>query len=59
MDYIFTISFFFLQQKITEEYWPQLKEIIPRFFEGIEIKPSLVHGDLWSGNSAQCNSKPG
>jgi len=22
------------------------------FFQGIEIKPSLIHGDLWSGNTA-------
>ena len=35
-----------------EELWSKLKEMIPTFFEGIgEIKPSLLHGDLWSGNA--------
>eukprot|EP01023_Acetabularia_acetabulum_P058044 TRINITY_DN6795_c0_g1_i2.p1 TRINITY_DN6795_c0_g1~~TRINITY_DN6795_c0_g1_i2.p1 ORF type:complete len:357 (-),score=42.40 TRINITY_DN6795_c0_g1_i2:41-1039(-) len=28
------------------------------FFEGIEIKPSLLHGDLWSGNYAGVDGKP-
>lgn len=44
---------------VIENYWPRLKNIIPKFFDGIEVKPSLVHGDLWSGNAAQTNSKPG
>lgn len=25
----------------------------PSFFSGIEVSPSLLHGDLWSGNTAQ------
>ncbi|XP_050527216.1 fructosamine-3-kinase-like [Daktulosphaira vitifoliae] len=45
-------------QKIINDFWPRLKKIIPKFFEDIEIKPSLIHGDLWSGNAAQCASKP-
>lgn len=49
---------YFLIKKVIENYWPRLKPIIPKFFEGIEVKPSLVHGDLWSGNAAQSNSKP-
>lgn len=28
----------------------ELLDILPKFFEGIEISPSLLHGDLWSGN---------
>jgi len=29
-----------------------MKERIPTFFEGIgQVKPSLLHGDLWSGNA--------
>ncbi|XP_060877402.1 ketosamine-3-kinase-like [Metopolophium dirhodum] len=46
------------KKKIIENYWPQLKQIIPKFFERIEVKPSLLHGDLWPGNTAQSNSKP-
>ena len=35
-----------------EKLWSKLKEMIPTFFEGIgEVKPSLLHGDLWSGNA--------
>lgn len=25
---------------------------LPEYFKGLEIKPSLLHGDLWSGNTA-------
>ncbi len=32
---------------------------IPSFFTGIEIEPSLLHGDLWSGNAAESDSGPG
>lgn len=28
------------------------------YFEGIEVKPSTLHGDLWSGNIASCNGEP-
>ena len=35
-----------------EKLWSKLKEMMPTFFEGIgEVKPSLLHGDLWSGNA--------
>ena len=40
------------------ELLPQLLDKIPSLFEGIEVKPSLVHGDLWSGNAAQCHGQP-
>lgn len=29
-----------------------LSQGLPSFFEGIDFKPSLIHGDLWSGNFA-------
>ena len=32
---------------------------IPEFFKGIDIKPSLLHGDLWSGNAAEMDDGPG
>jgi len=28
------------------------------FFEGIEVKPSILHGDLWSGNIASVDGQP-
>eukprot|EP01025_Chloroclados_australasicus_P064795 TRINITY_DN8703_c0_g1_i1.p1 TRINITY_DN8703_c0_g1~~TRINITY_DN8703_c0_g1_i1.p1 ORF type:complete len:334 (-),score=49.49 TRINITY_DN8703_c0_g1_i1:166-1053(-) len=28
------------------------------FFEGVEVKPSVLHGDLWSGNVAGVEGKP-
>jgi len=30
----------------------RLLERLPRFFEGVELYPSLLHGDLWGGNRA-------
>ena len=27
-------------------------------FEGIEVKPATLHGDLWSGNMASVDGKP-
>jgi len=33
-----------------QEIGEQLIKIIPSFFEGITITPSLLHGDLWTGN---------
>ncbi len=28
------------------------------FFEGISVRPSCLHGDLWSGNVASCDGEP-
>ena len=39
--------------------WDELKAIMPQFFEGIEVKPSILHGDLWSGNAGTVDGKPG
>ncbi|CAK9301746.1 unnamed protein product [Gordionus sp. m RMFG-2023] len=59
---------FFIQQKLEYQInmiddkhndkecisiWSQLKECIPKYFDGIIIEPSLLHGDLWSGNIGQ------
>ena len=41
------------------ELWPQLERKIAGLFEGIEIQPALLHGDLWSGNVAQTSTEPG
>jgi len=42
-----------------KKFWPKLKQKIPEFFVGIQVKPSLLHGDLWSGNAGQVDGKPG
>ena len=38
--------------------WPKLKGNMTEFFQGCDIKPSLLHGDLWSGNAGQVGSNP-
>lgn len=40
------------------ELWSHLQLKIPQFFTGIEVKPSLLHGDLWSGNAQQTKDGP-
>ncbi|KAL0277800.1 UNVERIFIED_CONTAM: hypothetical protein PYX00_004961 [Menopon gallinae] len=40
------------------ELWSQLQIKIPSFFKGLNIKPSLLHGDLWSGNAGETNESP-
>ncbi|XP_022085813.1 ketosamine-3-kinase-like isoform X2 [Acanthaster planci] len=40
------------------ELWPQLERKIPELFEGLDIKPALLHGDLWGGNVAETSSEP-
>ena len=43
----------------TRSLWSRLQLKIPEFFEGMDIKPSLLHGDLWSGNTAETEDGPG
>ncbi|NWR26257.1 KT3K kinase, partial [Emberiza fucata] len=40
------------------ELWAQLQLKIPSLFCGVEILPSLLHGDLWGGNVAEDDSSP-
>ena len=40
------------------QIWPKLKSKLPDFFDGLDIKPSLLHGDLWSGNTGQVGTDP-
>lgn len=35
------------------EWWNKILRKIPSLFEGIDVVPALLHGDLWSGNMAQ------
>jgi len=43
---------------LKEKYRKIINEVIPKVFEGIEITPSLVHGDLWIGNSGATDEGP-
>ncbi|XP_042220807.1 ketosamine-3-kinase-like isoform X2 [Homarus americanus] len=40
------------------ELWSHLQLKIPQYFSGIEVKPSLLHGDLWGGNAAETAECP-
>ena len=41
------------------ELWSLLQRKIPVLFDGVEVYPSLLHGDLWSGNAGEDDSGPG
>jgi len=41
-----------------QSLWSLLQPKISTFFEDLEIYPSLLHGDLWSGNIAQSEGTP-
>lgn len=36
----------------------QVIDNVPAYFSGRVPKPSLLHGDLWSGNKAACDGEP-
>ncbi|KAM9296399.1 ketosamine-3-kinase-like [Gastrophryne carolinensis] len=40
------------------ELWSQLQLKIPQMFSGVEIVPSLLHGDLWGGNVSELDTGP-
>jgi protein-ribulosamine 3-kinase len=35
-----------------------IAEVLDVLFEGIEVRPSVLHGDLWSGNMAAVQGEP-
>lgn len=42
------------------DLWTDLKEVVSTYFPpSLEILPSLLHGDLWSGNVAAVDGQPG
>ena len=42
-----------------KELWETLKTKIAGFFSEIQVFPSLLHGDLWSGNVGEIREGPG
>ncbi|XP_070572134.1 ketosamine-3-kinase-like [Ptychodera flava] len=40
------------------ELWSKLQLKIPDFFKGLDIKPALLHGDLWGGNASGTDEGP-
>lgn len=52
-------SIILFKQEVLENFWPRLKPMIPELFKGIDVKPSLLHGDLWVENTARWLNKPG
>lgn len=36
----------------------KLEKNLEKFFEGIEVTPCILHGDLWSGNVASVEGEP-
>lgn len=56
-------SFMYLIQKNGERearvLLDRLKLKVSDLFEGVEVLPSLLHGDLWSGNQDETEDSPG
>ena len=50
--------------RLAIQYWSELQILLPRFFKQFhgtgseKIVPSLLHGDLWSGNAAETDNGP-
>ncbi|ROT72468.1 Ketosamine-3-kinase [Penaeus vannamei] len=40
------------------ELWSELQLKIPSFFANVHVKPSLLHGDLYYGNTAETIDGP-
>jgi fructosamine-3-kinase len=42
-----------------ERLWSLLEPKINQLFDGVTVLPSLLHGDLWSGNVGETNDESG
>jgi len=40
------------------DLWTRTKPNVSKLFEGITVLPSLLHGDLWSGNTGEIDQEP-
>ncbi|GFO08661.1 ketosamine-3-kinase [Plakobranchus ocellatus] len=38
--------------------WSTLLPNLPKLFQGLDIQPALMHGDLWGGNAAETEQGP-
>lgn len=41
-----------------DDLWRKIEPRLGALFEGVEVRPSLLHGDLWSGNIGTADGKP-
>ena len=41
------------------ELWSELQLKLGKLFDGVNVQPSLVHGDLWSGNAGHIHDQAG
>ncbi|KAL5009461.1 hypothetical protein ScPMuIL_011766 [Solemya velum] len=46
------------RDKEARELWSQILAKLPLLFEGSNIQPALLHGDLWAGNVAETSQGP-
>uniref|UniRef100_F6TN28 protein-ribulosamine 3-kinase n=2 Tax=Ciona intestinalis TaxID=7719 RepID=F6TN28_CIOIN len=47
------------QDREALELWPQVERNLHKLIPvGLEITPALLHGDLWSGNTAEVDGEP-
>ena len=46
------------QDRELKALWSKLRPRVPELFAGIDVFPSLLHGDLWGGNVGQVESEP-
>jgi len=42
-----------------QQLWAKLRDNMSEFFRGLDVKPSIMHGDMWSGNVGQIDGQPG
>ncbi|XP_067649471.1 ketosamine-3-kinase-like [Haliotis asinina] len=46
------------RDKGARELWSQILPSMPKLFDGLDIQPALLHGDLWAGNVGQLSDRP-
>ncbi|XP_071116013.1 ketosamine-3-kinase-like [Haliotis cracherodii] len=46
------------RDKGARELWSQILPSLSKLFDGLDIQPALLHGDLWGGNVGQLSDRP-